>query len=170
MQREAGPAALGAWSLSPRTTGEVPLLLAFDFLILLVSFRGRETLFSRSVSGIKSTGLSHPMDAPDFWSFFFPLVFSFYWGEDTKTFLLQEPARQRSLPTLVCASSESLSQRSIGRNNGGICSFFVTRDLRDWKCQSSFSISCCQFVPNNWTLNQWPHKLRDDSQTKAEPY
>ena len=71
MQREAGPAALGARSLGPRTPREVLLLLVFDFLILLVSFRGRETLFSSSVSGIKSMGLSHPMDAPDFWSFFF---------------------------------------------------------------------------------------------------
>ena len=44
MQWEAGPAASGAWSLSPRTTREVLLLLAFDFLILLVVFRGRETV------------------------------------------------------------------------------------------------------------------------------
>lgn len=114
--------------LAPKPPGKscCCLLLIFSYFSCHLE---EEKLFSSSVSGIKSIGLSHPMDAPDFWSFSFLLVFSFCWGEDAKTFLLRELARQRSLPTLVCASSESLSQRSIERSNGGICSLFVNTRL-----------------------------------------
>ena len=123
-----GPRHREHGALAPEPPGKsyCCLLLIFSYFSWCLE---EEKLFSSSVSGIKSIGLSHPMDAPDFWSFSFLLVFSFCWGEDVKTFLLWEPARQRSLPTLVCASSESLSQRSIGRRNGGICSLFVNTIL-----------------------------------------